>query len=59
MTPLPNSYFHPEEYEDYVYEQLYPQIKNNAHLWGTFVWVMFDFAGNERDEGPVTGPRHT
>lgn len=53
--PLSNSYFHPEEYEDYVHEQLYPQIKDNTHLWGTFVWVMFDFAANERDEGPVTG----
>lgn len=55
IKPLAAGYFHPEEYEDYIHEQLYPQIKGNPHLWGTFVWVMFDFASNERDEGLVTG----
>jgi len=49
--PLPTGHFHPEEYEDFVHEQTYAQIKGNPHLWGSFFWVMFDFASNSRNEG--------
>lgn len=55
VKPAPTGYFHPEEYQDYVHEQLYSQIKGNPHLWGSFLWVMFDFASNGRDEGAVPG----
>ena len=28
---------------------------NNRHLWGTFVWAMFDFASSNRHEGDTLG----
>lgn len=47
--------FHPEEWQTYVHEREWAIIKNNPHLWGTFVWVMFDMPSAGRDEGGQTG----
>lgn len=47
--------FHPEEYQTYVHQRDYEQIVNNPHLWGTFIWVMFDFAVDGRNEGETPG----
>jgi beta-galactosidase len=47
--------FHPEEWQAIVHERAWACAQNNPHLWGTFVWVMFDFASDKRDEGDAPG----
>jgi beta-galactosidase len=46
---------HPEEWQAYVHEQDWAQIKNNPKLWGSFLWCMFDFASDGRNEGGHPG----
>ncbi|HEY9248882.1 MAG TPA: glycoside hydrolase family 2 TIM barrel-domain containing protein, partial [Rariglobus sp.] len=45
--------FHPEEYQTWVHERDWAQMKDNPNLWGTFLWAMFDFAVAHRNEGGV------
>ena len=51
QRPVP----HPEEYQAYYHSQLWPQIQARPWLWGTFVWNMFDFASDFRNEGDRPG----
>jgi beta-galactosidase len=51
QRPVP----HPEEYQAYYHSQLWPQIQARPFLWGTFVWNMFDFASDLRNEGDAPG----
>jgi beta-galactosidase len=53
--PSPTSApFHSEEWQTFVHEKDWAQIKANPkQLWGTFVWLMFDFAVTGRDEGNI------
>lgn len=44
-----------EEYQSYYHEQMLKIIENNPYLWCTYVWNMFDFASDMRDEGGVKG----
>jgi len=46
---------HPEEWQTYVHERDWAQIQGNPKLWGTFIWVMFDFASDGRNEGSQPG----
>jgi beta-galactosidase len=46
---------HPEEWQTYVHQHDWAQIKGNPKLWGTFVWAMFDFASDGRKEGSQPG----
>ncbi|MEY4500701.1 MAG: hypothetical protein RIS52_591, partial [Pseudomonadota bacterium] len=41
----------PEEYESWVHEQSWPVIRDRNYIWGSFVWNMFDFASDLRNEG--------
>ncbi len=43
--------YHPEEWQTYVHETDWAVMNNNPLLWGTFVWVMFDFEVAARHEG--------
>lgn len=45
--------FQPEEWLNYVHEEDWRIMYNNEHLWGTFLWSMFDFASCMRNEGSV------
>ena len=47
--------FHPEEWQAIVHERAWAAARDNPHLWGTFIWVMFDFASDKRDEGDTPG----
>ena len=51
VKPEPKGPFHPEEWQAFVHEQDWAQMKENPKLWGSFVWNMFDFACKRRDEG--------
>ena len=53
--PKEGGQLHPEEYQAYVHECAWAQAKDNPHLWGTFVWAMFDFAVAGRNEGGQPG----
>jgi beta-galactosidase len=49
--PMPKGPFHPEEWQTYVHETDWAGMKDNPLIWGTFVWVMFDFQVASRHEG--------
>lgn len=43
--------WHPEEYQNLMHEQAVDYINRHDYLWGTYVWAMFDFAVDSRNEG--------
>ena len=47
--------YHPEEYQNLFHQSYWQQIQTRRFLWGTFVWNMFDFASDGRDEGDTPG----
>ncbi len=47
----PSGKWHPEEYQSLMHEQAVAYINEHDFLWGTYVWVMFDFDVDARDEG--------
>jgi beta-galactosidase len=53
--PVPGGHWHPEEYQAEVAEAAWRAIEARPYLWGSFVWVMFDFASDGRDEGDRPG----
>ncbi|HEU4421415.1 MAG TPA: glycoside hydrolase family 2 TIM barrel-domain containing protein [Pilimelia sp.] len=53
--PVPDSDWHPEEYQALFHEAHLRQIQTRRYLWGTFLWNMFDFASDRRSEGDTYG----
>ena len=53
--PKADAPWHPEEWQTLFHERLWAQMKNNPHLWGTWVWNMYDFAIDKRNEGDTPG----
>ncbi len=53
--PKDSGPFHPEEWQTFVHERDWHQLAHNPHLWGTFLWTMFDFAADARHEGSTPG----
>lgn len=49
------SKFHPEEWQTALHERIWAQMRGHPQLWGTWVWCMFDFASDQRDEGDTAG----
>lgn len=45
--------FHPEEYQSYVHEMVYPQLDAEENLWLASVWSMFDFSSYRNEGGQV------
>ena len=50
-----NGPVHPEEWQSLMHEHNWAQMQNNPKLWGSFVWVMFDFSSDGRNEGGIPG----
>lgn len=44
-----------EEYHTLFHESVWKIFEKRRFLWGTYVWNMFDFGANIRDEGGVKG----
>lgn len=44
-------HWHPEEYQNRMNEEALAYINTHPELWGTYYWVMFDFAVDARNEG--------
>jgi beta-galactosidase len=53
--PRTRSRFHPEEYQTLFHEAYWTELSTRPYLWGKFVWSMFDFADDDRDEGDTPG----
>lgn len=48
--------WHPEEWQALVHEWDWRDIHTHESLlWGTYVWAMFDFAAESRNEGDASG----
>jgi Glycosyl hydrolases family 2, TIM barrel domain len=56
-TPAPgaSAMFHPEEYQTLFHEVYWQALKTRSYIWGKFVWNMFDFAPDQRNEGDSPG----
>jgi beta-galactosidase len=46
---------HPEEYQAYYHEGAWKALSARPYVWGKFIWNMFDFASDGRDEGDAPG----
>ena len=47
-----------EEYQTYYHEELIKQLFSRKYLFATFVWNMFDFGADAREEGGEPGQNH-
>jgi beta-galactosidase len=45
---------HPEEYQELYHEASWAELQARPYLWGVFIWNMFDFASDSRNEGDST-----
>ena len=45
---------HPEEFQSWLHEQSWPQLRDRPYLWANWIWNMFDFASKIRQEGDAT-----
>jgi beta-galactosidase len=54
-APSAGGSFHPEEYQALLHEASWKQLAARPFVWGTFVWNMFDFASDGRNEGSQPG----
>lgn len=46
---------HPENYQSAMHEKIWRQFSQRPYLWGKFVWCMFDFSSDGREEGDTKG----
>ena len=46
---------HAEEWQVVVHHDQYACIKRDPRVWGSFIWMMFDTASDNRDEGDHKG----
>lgn len=53
--PKNDGAWHPEEYQSHLHEEAWEQLQSAPYIWGTFVWVMFDFTSYWRNEGGIKG----
>ncbi len=53
--PSPGGKWHPEEWQAIVHEENWRCIREAEYCWGSFIWNMFDFASEWRDEGDAPG----
>jgi beta-galactosidase len=45
---------HPEEYQNWYHERSWAMLEPRHYLWGVFIWNLFDFSTNSRNEGDLT-----
>ena len=49
---------HTEEYQAIYHEYMLRCFKRHPYLWGTYIWNMFDFAADARNQGGEPGMNH-
>ena len=52
---VPVSWWHPENWQTYYHVENWKILNERPYLWGTFIWVMFDFGSSIRTEGDRMG----
>lgn len=52
---VPDSRWHPEEWQAFVHEETWREIARRPFVWGSFVWNLCDFASAMRAEGDRDG----
>lgn len=57
-TSNPQQGDYTEEYQAYYHEELIKQLYTRDYLWSTYVWNMFDFGADARNEGGENGQNH-
>jgi beta-galactosidase len=45
---------HPEEMQNLYHEASWSALRARPYLWGVFVWNLFDFSSDSRNEGDLT-----
>ena len=55
QQPATTAPFHPEEYQTVLHEATWQQLAARPYIWGKFIWNMFDFASDGRNEGDTPG----
>lgn len=58
QTENPKNGDYTEQYQALFHESILKQISNRPYLWSTYVWNMFDFAADARQEGGENGMNH-
>jgi beta-galactosidase len=53
--PAARGPYHPEEYQDELHEAYWAALKGRSYVWGKFIWCLFDFASDGRNEGDHAG----
>ncbi len=46
---------HYQNYQSAMHEKIWAQFAERKYLWGKFIWCMFDFASDGRNEGDTHG----
>ena len=57
-SPNPKRGDHTEEYQAKYHEYMLDCFERHPFLWSTYVWNMFDFAADARDQGGEPGMNH-
>ena len=45
---------HPEEFQNWYHEASWKVLRDRGYLWAVYIWNLFDFASDSRQEGDVT-----
>ena len=53
--PVAPGPWHPEEWQSHLHEVYWQALAQRPWLWGKFIWCMFDFASDGRNEGSTPG----
>ena len=53
--PETGSRWHPEEYQALFHEAYWSAMRVRHFIWCKFIWNMFDFAADQREEGDAPG----
>ena len=53
--PAPAGPWHPEEWQSHFHEVYWQALAQRPWVWGKFIWNMFDFASDGRNEGSTPG----
>jgi beta-galactosidase len=55
IKPKADGQFHPEEYQSLFHEEYLKMINVRPYIWSSSMWIGFDFACDNRDEGEQPG----
>jgi beta-galactosidase len=54
-APPPRGPYHPEEYQSELHEAYWAALRDRPYVWCKFIWCLFDFASDGRNEGDHAG----